>query len=96
MTAPFLPAVNVRTRQNGRIRGRNVIDVGYAVTDILSGIQKAREPSFRSSLVEISNPYGDGETASRVVNILSTLPSREALLRKKFHDVHDAVGIKNA
>lgn len=91
-----LPAVNVGTRQDGRIRGRNVIDVGYAVADILSGIQKAREPSFRSSLVGISNPYGDGETASRVVNVLSTLPSRETLLRKKFHDVHDAAGIKNA
>jgi UDP-N-acetylglucosamine 2-epimerase len=48
-------------------------------------------PAFRASLVGIQNPYGDGATAQRVVNILKELPDRQTLLRKRFHD--DVVGI---
>lgn len=86
-----LPVVNIGTRQAGRIRSRNVIDVGDTVSEIEAGLQRALAPAFRASLVGIQNPYGDGTTAPRVVNILKELPDRQTLLRKRFHD--DVVGI---
>ena len=36
-----LPVVNVGTRQHGRVRARNVIDVGYGRDQISAGIQQA-------------------------------------------------------
>ena len=34
----------------------------------------------------IENPYGDGDSARRIVDILRHAPSRESLLAKRFHE----------
>lgn len=82
-----LPVVNVGTRQDGRIRGRNVIGVGNSASEIRPSLQHALDPAFRSSLAGMPNPYGDGMTAQRVVKILKGLPDRQTLLWKRFYDV---------
>ena len=72
MEAPSfeLPAVNIGTRQEGRLRGRNVIDVGYSVEEIRAGILRATSHEFRASLCGMVNPYGDGHSAPRIVQHL--------------------------
>ena len=72
MEAPSfeLPAVNIGTRQEGRLRGTNVIDVGYSVEEIRAGILRATSAQFRQSLRGMANPYGDGHSASRIVQYL--------------------------
>ena len=79
-----LPAVNIGTRQDGRERAPNVIDVGYRKEEILSGIRRALSPRFRERLASIRNPYGDGRAAERVVKRLATVPLDDRLIRKKF------------
>jgi UDP-N-acetylglucosamine 2-epimerase len=37
---------------------------------------------FRASLAGMTNPYGNGHAAERIVEVLTTLPSRERLLLK--------------
>jgi UDP-hydrolysing UDP-N-acetyl-D-glucosamine 2-epimerase len=77
-----LPTVNVGMRQQGRERARNVLDAEPLAASILQQIRKAETQSFRESLVGMTNPYGDGEAAERIVDVLTTLPPRDRLLLK--------------
>jgi len=70
--AAFLgtPVVNIGTRQNGRARGRNVIDVGYGRQEIADALKRqiahGRYPS---------DPiYGDGRAGIRIAEALATMP----------------------
>jgi UDP-hydrolysing UDP-N-acetyl-D-glucosamine 2-epimerase len=82
-----LPVINIGTRQRGRIRTRNVIDVGYSRAEISMGIQEAIDPQFRASLNGLVNPYGNGEASSVIVQRLKSIPLGDTLLRKKFYDL---------
>jgi len=82
-----LPVVNIGSRQEGRLRPRNVIDVGSSREEILTGIRQATEPAFRSGLEGLTNPYGDGHAAERIVARLRDVELGPALLRKRFHDL---------
>jgi len=72
MEAPSfdLPAVNIGTRQEGRLRAANVIDVGYSTDEILVGIERAMALRLKGTI----NPYGDGHAAPRIVQALKTTP----------------------
>jgi len=65
-----VPAVNIGTRQMGRDRGPNVIDVGYDRAEIAAAIRRqlahGRYPS---------DPlYGDGAAGGRIADLLATVP----------------------
>jgi UDP-N-acetylglucosamine 2-epimerase (non-hydrolysing)/GDP/UDP-N,N'-diacetylbacillosamine 2-epimerase (hydrolysing) len=77
-----LPTVNVGMRQQGRERARNVLDAEPVAASILEQVKKAGSPSFRESLSGMTNPYGDGCAAERIVQVLTTLPARDRLLLK--------------
>lgn len=83
-----LPVVNIGTRQHGRTRAANVVDVGYGREDIIYGINKALQRAFRRSLRNLVNPYGTGDAAATIVERLKTVPlTEERFLLKKFHDI---------
>ena len=78
-----LPVVNIGTRQHGRLRADNVLDVGNDKEEIVAAIGTAlREPAFRSRVRACINPYGDGFTAPRTVEILRSLRLVPNLLTK--------------
>lgn len=79
-----LPVVNIGNRQRGRLRGPNVIDVGYARDLILRGIETALAPGFRERLRRLPNPYGDGRAVPRIVRILREVPLDSRLIQKGF------------
>ena len=79
-----IPVVNIGTRQRGRERADNVIDVGYNKNDIKVAIEKCLfDEKFKEDIKEIDNPYGDGKTSERVTEILSNISIDENLLQKK-------------
>jgi UDP-hydrolysing UDP-N-acetyl-D-glucosamine 2-epimerase len=82
-----LPVVNVGDRQRGRPHGENVIDADCTVAEIVRAVERATEPSFRRRLRGMSNPYGDGDAATRIVERLRTVDLDERLLIKRFHDL---------
>lgn len=85
-----LPVVNIGTRQKGRVRGANVIDVPCSAPAILKGIRQALDPDFRRSLKRVRNPYDryrDGRTSWRIKEVLKRAPARDVLLAKQFHDL---------
>ncbi|KOA21126.1 UDP-N,N'-diacetylbacillosamine 2-epimerase (hydrolyzing) [Clostridium homopropionicum DSM 5847] len=79
-----LPVINIGTRQDGRLRACNVIDVGYTKEEILAGINKAlNEDEYKEKLKNCTNPYGDGEAGSRISEILSRVHIDRELLQKR-------------
>ena len=79
-----LPVVNIGNRQRGRLRGANVIDVGYGREDILRGLERALGPAFSATLKGMANPYGDGRAAPRIAEVLRTVPLDVRLIQKRF------------
>ncbi len=82
-----LPVVNVGSRQRGRVRAENVIDVEAQQPEISAAIALATSPEFRGSLDGLVNPYGDGHAAARIVEVLTTIPIDDRLRRKRFRDL---------
>lgn len=79
-----IPAVNIGRRQNLRFRGCNVIDVGFDEHEIDMAMQKAMEDDFSAYLKEnCKNPYGDGQSSKRILDILSSTKADEKWLIKK-------------
>jgi UDP-hydrolysing UDP-N-acetyl-D-glucosamine 2-epimerase len=82
-----LPVINTGNRQNGRIKAGNVIDVlNFEKAEIVTVIQKAISKEFKDSLNKIENPYGDGNTSDKIVEVLKAY-SLSDILRKKFRDL---------
>lgn len=81
-----LPVVNIGSRQQGRTRGANVIDVGYWRQEISNGISAAIETDFRNSLRNLPNPYGNGRASQIIVSHLKSLTLSHDLITKRFID----------
>ena len=65
------PAVNIGRRQEMRYRGINVIDVSFDAKSIDAAIRKAMGDDFRQYLKEnCKNPYGDGHSSERILDLL--------------------------
>ena len=67
-----VPAVNIGSRQMGRERGLNVVDVGYDRHEIMQAI-KDFEKRPRPESVPL---YGDGHSGERIAQILASVPLR--------------------
>lgn len=79
-----LPAVNIGTRQEGRERGNNVIDVGHNRADIAAAINRAMtDTKFLARVKRCESPYGDGKASARIAEILGRLRITRRLLQKR-------------
>jgi len=77
-----LPTVNVGIRQQGRERGRNVIDAPAETAAIVSALNQALSPEFRKKLRGMENPYGNGTAAETIARVLTTIPLDGLLIKQ--------------
>ena len=82
-----LPVVNIGSRQKGRIKGDNVIDVGYCREAIVECLKRSISPEFRRGLHGMVNPYGCGQAADKIVERLSHVELDDRLIKKVFYDI---------
>ena len=68
-----MPVLNIGSRQNGRLQSGNVINVGYGVEEILSGIRAVTEKDFKNKVLKLENIYGEGNASRKIVDILSNI-----------------------
>ena len=69
-----LPVINIGSRQNRRLRAKNVIDVDHKVDKIKNALDYAlNNKKFKKILKKVKNPYGDGKASDRIVSILKNL-----------------------
>jgi UDP-hydrolysing UDP-N-acetyl-D-glucosamine 2-epimerase len=78
------PVVNVGSRQRGRLRGRNVIDVPYAASAIEFATRRCVEDeNFRQVCKSAPSPYGAGNAGPRIAEVLATIQTGPQLVQKK-------------
>lgn len=80
-----IATVNIGDRQKGRIKAESVIDCGYNKDEIKMAISKAISKDFKEKIKNIFNPYGDGKTSQRILQILRNFEIYT--LKKDFYKV---------
>lgn len=79
-----LPVVNIGTRQYGRERTKNIIDVKHDKNNITQAIKKAvYNRKFKEQVKNCKSPYGHGKANERVTRLLSRININKKLLQKK-------------
>jgi UDP-hydrolysing UDP-N-acetyl-D-glucosamine 2-epimerase len=78
------PTVNIGTRQQGRLRGENVLDVDYHTESIVSAVKKCIEDKkFRRICHKTDNPYYLGNAGKKIAEVLAKVTLDTTLIRKK-------------
>ena len=84
---PFFgcPTVNIGSRQNGRLRANNVIDVDYNKNEIYLAIKKClHNENFRKKCRNVKNPYKGGNAGKLIaMNLANTRLNLGLILKKK-------------
>lgn len=79
-----LPVVNIGTRQDGRQRAENVIDVGHNKDEIFQAIKKGLyDKKFILKANKCINPYGKGNAGTLIAKTLENIQITPELLKKK-------------
>ncbi len=73
--------VDIGDRQRGRLAAESVLHCAPERQAITETLARALTLDCRNAV----NPYGDGNSAARIVSLLRQLPVGSALLRKPFH-----------
>jgi len=77
------PAVNIGRRQNCRVSGMNVIHCPFETEKVIEAIQLAISPQFKQKCFdECVNPYGDGRSSERILNLIDKIKIDDNLLIK--------------
>lgn len=78
------PTVNIGSRQMGRLRGDNLIDVGYDDDEILAAAFRClNDEKFRELCRNSPNPYFLGDAGQKIAAVLAEVPLNQKLLRKE-------------
>ena len=78
--------VNIGYRQKGRLRAISVIDCELNKKSIKQGIKKLFSNNFKKRLKDNKNPYGQGDAAVKIINILKSYSFPDNL-KKEFYDL---------
>lgn len=78
--------INIGDRQKGRLSATSVINCLPTVDGIREAIDILYDSSFRSTLGQTVNPYGNGGASKKIVDVLST-HSLDELLKKSFFNI---------
>jgi UDP-hydrolysing UDP-N-acetyl-D-glucosamine 2-epimerase len=81
-TSLEIPVVNIGIRQRGREHAANVIDVNAEARAIRDAIEVAMSPRFRQSIRALENPYGSGNAARTIADVLTKTALGPKLLFK--------------
>lgn len=80
-----VPTVNIGTRQQGRLAATSVLHCAPDTAAIEAGIRTALSDEHRSHCKSCFNPYGQGDAARSIVDVLQTAPLPGD---KHFFDLH--------
>ena len=78
-----LAAINVGERQRGRLHGDNVIFTDNNKNEIIAAIHKVfDDENFRAIVSKKNNPYGNGNSAKKIIKVLQDIEINSSLLYK--------------
>lgn len=82
-----VPTLNVGNRQKGREQATSVINCSAIKTEISNAFENLFSKDFQNSLKYVINPYGDGQSSERVVEILR-MTDFSKLVNKEFFNIN--------
>ena len=78
------PTVNIGSRQEGRLRGENVLDTANDVDDIFTAMVRClSDEDFRALSQRAENPYCLGDAGPKIADVLATAPLDQQMIRKR-------------
>ncbi len=81
-----IPTINIGNRQKGRIQADSVINCMPVVNEIKAAMDLALSNEFREKAGCTVNPYGDGNTASKIADVIKSFLEEPINIQKKFYD----------
>jgi len=82
----MVATVNIGSRQKGRIKAKSTIDVEANKESLSKVFAYIYTPKFKKILAETTNPYGDGHTSSKIIDVLKSIDV-SSLQYKSFFDI---------
>lgn len=80
--------VNIGERQKGRIQAKSVISCGNEEEEIRKSIQLVLSDTFKSKLINIENPYGEGNVSKKIIECIKKMLFYEKIgVKKSFYDI---------
>ena len=85
-----IPTVNIGDRQKGRIQASSVINCEPNINSIQKAIEIALSEEFATIAKFTANPYGDGKTSKKIVEIIYDVVSKSEMnIKKSFYDYEE-------
>ena len=82
-----IPTVNIGDRQKGRMQASSVINCDPIQRSIRQALDLALSDEFVQKAKKTINPYGNGDTSNKVVEVIKVYMHKNKIdLKKKFHD----------
>jgi UDP-hydrolysing UDP-N-acetyl-D-glucosamine 2-epimerase len=79
-----IPVINIGTRQNGRLKPKNVVNVGYDIKQIQKKIKYVLEnKNFQKNLKNLQNPYGKGDSSKKIIKLLKKIRLDNKIIQKQ-------------
>lgn len=83
-----VPTVNIGNRQKGRILADSVVCCEPTEASIVAAIKYVSNPNFVSSIQNLTNPYGDGNTSDKITSVTADYLINDKLtVFKTFHNL---------
>lgn len=82
-----VPTINIGNRQKGRIQADSVINCESDYAQIKNALKMATDKTFIGRAKNVVNPYGNGNTCDKIVEIVKAFVLNDSVnLKKKFYD----------
>lgn len=79
--------INIGDRQKGRTQAKSILNCSINKTEILNCFEKVRNTDFQESILATVNPYGNGGTSEKIINILEAIDFNK-LRTKEFYNIN--------
>lgn len=84
-----IPTINIGDRQKGRLHSDSVIHCACDRHAIAKSIELALSNEFQEKAKNTINPYGDGKTSDKVVEVLKNfMITEKIILKKQFYNIN--------
>lgn len=83
-----IPTINIGDRQKGRMQSDSVINCDPTFESIQAAVKLALDTTFVDKSKKTINPYGDGNTSSKIVAIIRQFINEDKIqIKKTFYDI---------
>ena len=80
-----MPVVNLGTRQDGKIHGKNIVSCDFKYVNILNAIKKVNSRNFLKSIRNLKNHYEPKISINNICSLILKLRTNKKTLNKKFN-----------